>query len=64
MFLLMTCTQVFTLIDLVAKKTLEKENRKLEGLFPNKIKVANPKTEYMLDALRNIGLVYTVKGNE
>lgn len=64
MFLLMTCAQIFTLMDLMAKKTLANENRKLEGLFPNKIKVAHPKAEYMLDSLRNIGLVYTLQGNE
>jgi hypothetical protein len=60
----MTCVQVFTLIDLEAKRTLEEENRKLSGLFPNAIKVARPKAEAMLEELKIMGIVYhLVDGN-
>jgi len=46
MYLLMTCAQIFTLMDREAKNTLKDNTEKLEGLFPNKIKVANPKAEH------------------
>ncbi|MFW6017048.1 MAG: IS1634 family transposase [bacterium] len=60
MFLLMTCAQIFTLMDREAENTLAKNNEKLAGLFPNKIKTPRPKAEMMLDVFRNIALVFRV----
>ena len=63
-YLLMTCAQVFTLMDREAKNSLESKGEKLEGLFPNKIKVSRPKAEAMMDAFRNIGLSYRAIGED
>ncbi len=60
LFLLMICAQIFTLMDREAEKSLAKNNEKLAGLFPNNIEVARPKAELMLDAFKNIGLVYRI----
>lgn len=60
MYLLMTCAQVFTLMDREAKNTLAKNQEKLSGLFPNKIKTGSPKAEVMMEAFGNISLVYIV----
>jgi transposase len=64
MFLLLTCAQVFTLIDREAKKTLAANNEKLEGMFPNKIKTASPKTEQIIDKFSNVSLVYMVQSEQ
>jgi transposase len=64
MFLLMTCAQIFTLMDREAGKSLAENNEKLAGLFPNKIEVARPKAEMMLDVFGNIGLVYRLDDNK
>lgn len=60
MYLLMTCAQIFTLMDREAKNSLAEKNEKLAGLFPNKIEVSRPKAEMMLDVFGNIGMVYRV----
>ena len=62
MYLLMTCAQVFTLMDREAKNFLAAKGDKLEDLFPNKIKVARPKAEAMMDAFRDISLSYRATG--
>jgi transposase len=64
MFLILTCAQVFTLIDREAKKTLAVNNEKLEGMFPNKIKTASPKTEQIIDKFSNVSLVYMVQSEQ
>jgi transposase len=64
MYLLMTCTQVFTLMDREAKNTLAKNEEKLSGLFPNKIKTGSPKAELMMEAFGNISLVYMVHAED
>lgn len=58
MYLLMTCAQVFTLIDRTAKISLEEAGEEIVGLSANKKGLARPKTEAMLDAIRNISLIY------
>lgn len=60
MYLLMTCAQIFTLMDREAKNSLAKKNEKLAGLFPNKIEVSRPKAEMMLDVFGNNGMVYRI----
>lgn len=64
MYLLVTCAQVFTLVDREAKNSLAANNEKLHGLFPNKITTKNPKMEQIIDRFSNISLVYIEKGNE
>lgn len=64
MYLLMTCAQVFTLMDREAKKTLVDNQEKLAGLFPNNIKTGSPKAEQMMDVFGNVGVVYMVRGDE
>jgi hypothetical protein len=43
-----------TLIDRNAANLLQENNKKLVGLFPKKRPVERPKTEYMVDALREL----------
>jgi hypothetical protein len=50
--------------DREAKNSLAVKDEKLEGLFPNKIKVARPKAEAMMDAVSNIGLSYRAIGED
>lgn len=63
MYLLMTCAQIFTLMDREAKNSLAAKDEKLEGLFPNKRKVSRPRAEVMMDAFGNIGLSYRAIGD-
>ncbi len=58
MFLLMTCVQLYTLIDRTAEKSLKAKNEKLAGLFPNNRTVSRPKAEKMLDTFRHASMVY------
>lgn len=60
MFLLMTCTQIFTLMDREAKNTLAERGEVMAGLFPNKITTKSPKAEVMLDKMGNISLTYII----
>lgn len=64
MYLLVTCAQIFTLIDREAKNTLAADNERLSGLFPNKVTTKNPKMEQIIDKFTNISLVYVEKGSE
>lgn len=64
MYLLMTCAQIFTLMDREAKNSLEEEGEKLGGLFPNKRKVSRPKAETMIDVFGNISLSYRAVGDD
>jgi transposase len=64
MYLLMTCAQVFTLIDREARISLEKANEEIVGLSANNIALSRPRTESMLEAVRNIGLVYKLEDGE
>lgn len=64
MYLLMSCAQLFTLMDREAKKSLEEKQEKLAGMFPNKIKTGSPKTENIMDKFRNICLVFIVENEE
>jgi transposase len=64
MYLLMTCAQVFSLMDREAKNTLAKNQEKLSGLFPNKIQTGSPKAELMMEAFGNIRLVYIVNAED
>jgi len=63
MYLLMTCAQIFTLMDREAKNSLEAKGERLAGLFPNKITVVRPKAEAMLEAFGNICLSYRAIGD-
>lgn len=63
MYLLVTCAQVFTLIDREAKNTLAENNEKLLGLFPNKITTKHPKMEQIMEKFDNVSLVYVQKGD-
>ena len=64
MYLLVTCAQIFTLIDRDAKNTLAENNERLSGLFPNKVTTKNPKMEQIIDKFANVSLVYVEKGSE
>lgn len=58
MYLIISCAQIFALMDREAKNSLEAEGKKLAGLYPNKRKVARPSAEAMIDVFGNIGLSY------
>jgi transposase len=64
MYVLMTCTQVFTLIDREARISLENANEQIVGLSANNIALSRPRTESMLEAVRHIGLVYKLEDGE
>lgn len=64
MYLLVTCAQLFTLVDREAKNTLATNNEKLSGLFPNKVTTKNPKMEQIIDKFANISLIYVEKGSD
>lgn len=64
MYLLVTCAQIFTLIDIEAKNELSANNERLSGLFPNKVTTKNPKMEQIIDKFANVSLVYVEKDGE
>jgi len=58
MYLLVTCVQIFTLIDREAKASLVAKGEKLSGIFPNKIQTASPKTEQIIEKFENFTITY------
>lgn len=63
-YLLITCAQIFTLIDREAKNILAADDDRLPGLFSNKVTTKNFKMEQIIDKLANVPLVYVEKGSE
>ena len=58
MLFIMTLTlQLYTLIQRQAAQELEKRERPLAGLMPNKIQTWRPQTDQLLDAYDNIDVV-------
>ena len=64
MYLLMTCAQIFTLMDREAKNTLAERNEVMAGLFPNKITTKSPKSEDMMDKMGNMSLTYIINNGK
>lgn len=58
LFLFKIALQVIVLIERTARKNIDKRNRGLDNLMPNKRDVRNPRTEYLLREFQ-----YVVKGD-